>query len=743
MNNKRILLGLLTLALPMLMASCVKEFDELTPNLEEKTEYRNNEPMKKVSFVLEMEQPLDENTGVRTTLADDGLNVKWTKGDQVSVLDLDLSANVLRGNYRFTATSVNGSLATFEGEVPVSSSSNYTIVYPYDPSITYEHVQSGYYNLKIQLKTNQTAVLGGYADNTAVSVARANLDYRNNKFNFHSSTSLLKIQFSLDPSLAGKSIAEIRLISGLFHDHSSYLSQLSGKMSMLSHRLVMYDNDYYAPFSRRTLRSGRNYISLTKEGGIIEPTGDKAYYIVVPEQFFVNEQTYSLVFIASDGSAIEKRFTPSTPFSAGKIKSIKVHIDRLEHKTVTNVPLIDAAEKGSSIKFDRNPDGTMDYFKNLDRLLYTQFILADYNSNLSSLRDLEYFPALVDLNIRSLAPTGDLEISKNPRLKSINFNSQQNSLSINSVRLRNVDRLEKLYLSNIKDLGKVDVESSSLVQLHILNSTGLPAKVNSLNLSKLPALEHLELQNVVNFSTLDLTHNSKLTHLEIVNTTNQMPNTALEMIKLGNHPNLNSATIKGYPIKDLNFSQAPLLTEVVLSNLQSLKNLNLSSNSQLISLDMEDTSLSHLNLEGNAEMTNLRLINNPELLSIAFAQGSKLQNSYISMAEKLNSLAGIQHLTKLEELGLEYTAIQSLDPSVLPLLKALNITGSKIATIDISKNPLLLDGSNYSYFGSQDTANSRIYVRMRAAQARAWNQQKIDDPDSYEGYVGVNVQVVQ
>ena len=122
----------------------------------------------------------------RTALGDDGMAVNWTLNDKVAIWD---------GTYKneFTATTVDGSTATLEGEAQTAES--YTAFYPYAAVTDITHDA-----ITFTLPAEQTATAGGFAEGLNPSWAQATGG--SNQLQFHNLCALVK--FTVGDGMAGE-----------------------------------------------------------------------------------------------------------------------------------------------------------------------------------------------------------------------------------------------------------------------------------------------------------------------------------------------------------------------------------------------------------------------------------------------------------------------------------------------------------------------------------------------------------
>ena len=190
-------------------------------------------------------------------------------------------------------------------------------------------------------------------------------------------------------------------------------------------------------------------------------------------------------------------------------------------------------------------------------------ISCSYNRDYSSLKGIEYFPNLTELQCFGCGII-DLDVSKNTALKKLNCSS---------------NKLTNLNVSGCQALEVLNCYGNSLTTLDVSQNTALTSlscdsnQLTTLDVSDCPALGYLSCNNN-KLTTLDLSHNTALGYL-----------------------NCNS---------------------------NSLTALNLSGCSALEELNCESNSLTTLNLNGCPKLTRLECYSN-NLITLDFSQNTALR----------------------------------------------------------------------------------------------------------------------
>lgn len=205
--------------------------------------------------------------------------------------------------------------------------------------------------------------------------------------------------------------------------------------------------------------------------------------------------------------------------------------------------------------------------------------------NISSLRGIEAFPNLTELNCENNS-IQKLDLRQNPELEKLICNKNQLTqldLSKNpNIYFLNCswNQLEQLDVSHLKDLVTLDCSHNDLEQLDVKNSKSLVALNCSANqLTELdvdvthkPNLERVECQNN-QLTSLILGQNKLLKKLNCAN--NQ-----LTQLNLNNMNSLKELKCQNNQLTALDVSSSPNLTTLVLKN-NHLTSLNLDSNPHL------------------------------------------------------------------------------------------------------------------------------------------------------------------
>lgn len=697
MKMKKVFLGLLALALPALMASCSKEGNEpVDPNSGSQIEASQN--LTKFVFTSELpDSPLDED-GARTSLGADGRTVNWTVGDKIAVFAIP-SKTFSGGTSvsEFTVTKVQDGIATFEGDAPANAY-EYRALYPYIRSgypnfggnapgyVVNQSSKTGY---QVMLSPEQRAVLGSYDPQAAISVAKLG---DNKRFSFRNAMSMLKIQFTKDASLDGEDITEIRL-------------QTLDKAGTFGNKGLAWQI-YIDPVQYTATPQGAfsyDYISLTNGGAAIAPTtGSQAYYMA-----FAGGDTgtnFTLEFKTSKGNTYSKKFAIQTPFAPNKIKSINVNLSK--KLILKNLPLLNIIEVSAGVRFQREADGTVDYYKNKAKIQQVTFA-SDFSRNtaLTSLDELEYFTNLRSFVIMQVPNLkGDI-VLKNPSVTDF--------------------RINKSGITSFKADGQHTAKELTL---------NLSENPELLSVSNLPAnTSYLTLHHNVKLATVDLSGTSKITTLDA-------RQNVLTSIDVSTNPKLENLYLYTNRLTEIDVTKNPLLRILDLGN-NAISQIDLSQNPLLELFHGYNNNFARLDFSKQTQIKEISVFANSNLASLILLPTAPLEKFNASLSaistfnlpttkrleefrmhscKNLTSIVGLNNqpnLTVVEAFGCRLT---SIDISGSPKINSLLVYSNNMAQLDITTNPLLPGTTTLdSDLGRQTTSTGRlsdITVKMTSAQ---------------------------
>ncbi len=237
----------------------------------------------------------------------------------------------------------------------------------------------------------------------------------------------------------------------------------------------------------------------------------------------------------------------------------------------------------------------------------------------------------------------------------------------------------------LNTLGYDDISGDGLVPTElILNVTNL--NVSNKSISDLTGIQDFTALTDLNVETntltsLDVSNNSNLQNLNF-------DNNSVASINLGSNSNLGSIEGRYNQLTTIDLTQVPNLTFINIRN-NLFTTVNVANN----------TLLNTINLRGCANLTTLDISNNSEL---AFLY---LQDTALTGLDVTSN-------TKLEVVIIERVNFSSLDVSTLSLLRQLRIGDNNFTELDLSNNPALerleCENNNLTYLNLKNGNNTAI-----------------------------------
>lgn len=421
----------------------------------------------------------------RTQLAD-GKAVNWVAGDAIAVWDGTEKRE-------FTATAINGSSATFTGQV-TDGSQTYTAFYPHD-LVTAMNGTS----ITFTLPAEQTATAGSFANGLAPSWAQATDG--STTLTFQNLCALVK--FTVASNMAGEGI--FTLVGG------NATEPLAGSLTYT----IGSDE------SNGTLAAADDAATrVTLSGNFV---AGKAYYFVVAPGAL--EKGFSLLYENSEGKQYRRATTSSASLTAGRILNLGEQTLNSFESALTNSAIIDAV--GDAINLDKQEDGTVSLTQsNLEKIAkVTELNLSD--CELTSLSGIEYFTGLTTLDC-----SGNKLTSLDFSASSATTTRTTNSAGLTSLTVLDCsdNLLTTLNVDGLTNLEKLDCGQNRLTTLTV---TGLPKltrldcaenQLTAVSVSNLPALNNLKLEynqlTAIDVSTVPSVHylgcyGNRLTTLDV------------------------------------------------------------------------------------------------------------------------------------------------------------------------------------------------------------------------------------
>ncbi|PZU83604.1 MAG: hypothetical protein DI529_12385 [Chryseobacterium sp.] len=203
--------------------------------------------------------------------------------------------------------------------------------------------------------------------------------------------------------------------------------------------------------------------------------------------------------------------------------------------------------------------------------------------------------------------------------------------------------------------------------------------VSTVNLSNNKQLTQLFVEGS-NIGSLDLRSNNKLSNMDIKN------NAALTQVLLGQHPNLQYASLMVNNIESLNVSQCPMLSNLFVAS-NNLSSIDLTHNPRLAELNLGANHLTSLDVSKNTRLTYLHIglnaiqqidVSNNTLLDTFMIQGNPLTSIDLSKLKFLRSFV------------MDSTGITAIDLTPHTMLQFFYASYSQLTEVNASKNNALI-----------------------------------------------------
>ena len=248
------------------------------------------------------------------------------------------------------------------------------------------------------------------------------------------------------------------------------------------------------------------------------------------------------------------------------------------------------------------------------------------------------------------------------------------------------------------------------------------SNLTSIDLSKNTALDSLEIVNC-RLTSLDLTKNTALTYLDCSN--NQLTsldlsnNTALSILNCASNQltsldvskivALTSLDCSNNQLTSLNLSNAVALTSIICSG-NHLTCLDLSSNAALTRLDCSNNQLTSLDLPNSSELISINCTTNR--LTSLYVSGNVALTSLDCASNQLTSL-DVSKNTALTRLDCYTNQLTSLDVSNNLALTRLVCSNNRLTRLDVSKNTVLINlACTYNQLTSLDVSSNATLTTL-------------------------------
>ena len=586
-----------------------------------------SEKLVDMSFIAGSSQPV-----TRTVLGTDGSTVTWQTNDQIGI-----GYNRTPGNKSLPfKTSSTGSNVIFWGQA-ADQPNPYFMMYPYQEKATITVKSNTQAIYQYNFPKEQKAIAGTFDPKANVSVGI--IPQRGKPFIAYNVGGLLRFTI--------KGTSDVKQVKLLAVGQEN----LAGTINST----ITFANDGKISTAKNEFSAASPVVNLTAESGRLEE--NKAYYIALPEQKL--SQGLTLVFILQDGKAILKKVKQEVNIQRAKVYNLgEMTLDPTKAKDfiLKNQPLIEAVAKKVS-GLNRKADGTLDIYEadNLEKILsYKGILTITDNDKLTSIDELQYYRNITSVSLeRNKNLAGELDFNKNPYLK-------------NSIVVSNSPLVTKLDISGLKELGflsahhmdgltEAKVGNNPQMTILALYNNKLLTKIDA---SNLPALAILQAYNNGELTNINTLNSPKIQTIDISNT-GKLTN----IEGLSDKDQLEKFVAWGNKIESYDFSKMTKLKSINLigSPVKEIKGLS-AAGSNLTSLDLGSTQISSLDVTQNTELQNLNL-------------------SYVKGITTLD----LSNNTRLTELTTNNSGIRELKLGSKNGLKNINVSSSKLSSLDISE----------------------------------------------------------
>ncbi|WP_312768257.1 T9SS type A sorting domain-containing protein [Epilithonimonas sp.] len=203
--------------------------------------------------------------------------------------------------------------------------------------------------------------------------------------------------------------------------------------------------------------------------------------------------------------------------------------------------------------------------------------------------------------------------------------------------------------------------------------------VSNVNLSNNKQLTQLFVEGS-NIGSLDLRTNNKLVNMDIKN------NVALTQVLLGQHPNLQYASLMFNTIETIDVTQCPMLTYLFMAS-NNLSSIDVTKNPRLAELNLGANHLTSLDVSKNTRLTYLHLgVNAIQQLDVS---NNTLLDTFMIQSNPITSI-DISKLKFLRSFVMDSTGITTIDLTPHNMLQFFYASYSQLTEVDTSKNTALI-----------------------------------------------------
>ena len=432
----------------------------------------------------------------RTSLGEDGHAINWDADDEITIWSGSYTTK-----YKFTATQVDGSSASFIGKA--AAADTYTAFYPYNINSWHSDYNAQDNTIPFRLSNAQTATAGGFAKGLNPSWAQTKAD-DNSSLKFHNLCALVKFTIAEGADVTGIESFSLQGANG------------EGLAGDLSYSIT----DDALTFTSATSAQKEVKLSGTFEAG-------KTYYFVVAPGELLKGLNFCYT---KDGNVYCKSTTKKVTLEAGKITNLgdDMSLDSDNFlQPITNTTFVLAASRNSQVRWTKNSDNTVTLTAaNLAAMEEVTSLNLSSWSDLADLSGIEYFTNLESLNCYRSGVTNIDAIKDLTKLTTLNFNDCDKLTELDVTSLTNLTTLScnecamltTLNVQGLSQLQTLDCSSSKITSLDVsasTNLTSLKCNANALTTLDVSALTNLETLycNTNHLDELSLIENGKLTDL--------------------------------------------------------------------------------------------------------------------------------------------------------------------------------------------------------------------------------------
>lgn len=346
---------------------------------------------------------------------------------------------------------------------------------------------------------------------------------------------------------------------------------------------------------------------------------------------------------------------------------------------------VDAAQ-GALVWADFNGNGKKDVGEEWSATRVDKDGICNFTKNRTSVKLAIYGPvktlicaenALLSLNTESnpelvnLAANNNsisiISINKNTKLERVNLENNQ----IPRIKLEGLVNLIDIRLNGNAKIASLDLKGVDALQMLDVSET----RVTSITNANFSQLKGINLSGAEGFDFNVLKDARLLENLG-------MAGSKVSTVDLKRHPMLMTLWAPNCELEQLDFSGNPELRQVML-NYNKLRMADFSKNMKINHIHLENNNLEALKLPAGSPLKTLNVSGVKTLTSIDVSQQPKLRALQIDGVE-ITSL-DLSANENLMELTMSETAIKELNLSKAPMLNTLNVAGCKQLTkLDLS-----------------------------------------------------------